>query len=67
MTHVYILTITDGADFGRVKHHSAWASHDGASGKAQAVVETLINEDTHGLGDTFDVDITQMEVNHAHS
>ena len=67
MTHVYILTITDGADFCRTKHHSVWASHDGARAKAQTVVDALIAEDTSGLGDTFDVDICQMEVNHAHT
>ena len=67
MTHVYILTITDLADFGRVKYHSVWASHDGAQAKAQTVVDALIAEDTSGLGDTFDVDICKMEVNHAHT
>lgn len=66
MTHVYILTITDQADFGKVRHHSAWASHEGAYQKSQQVVTDLIaSEAHHGLGDTFDVDINQMEVNHA--
>lgn len=64
MTHVYILTIIDEADFCRTRHHSVWASYDGAHKKSQQVVKALIaSESHHGLGDTFDVDITQMEVN----
>lgn len=62
MTHVYILTITDQADFGRVKNHSVWSSHVGAQSKADEVVEALVEADTSGLGDTYDVDICQMEV-----
>lgn len=62
MTHVYILTITDGADFGRTKHHSVWSSHTGAQSKANEVVEALVKSDTSGLGDTFHVDICQMGV-----
>lgn len=65
MTHIYILTITDQADFNRVRHHSAWASYRGAYQKSQQVVTDLIASEAHyGLGDTFDVDINQMEVNH---
>lgn len=64
MTYVYTLTITDWADFGRTKHHSVWSSHTGAQSKADEVVETLVKSDTSGLGNTFDVDICQMEVRH---
>jgi len=64
VAHVYILTITDGADFGRTKHHSVWSSYTGAQSKADEVVEALVKSDTSGLGDTFDVDICQMEVRH---
>lgn len=63
MSHVYILTITDQADFGRVKNHSVWASYDSAQRYAQALVATMVARDTSGLGDTYDVDICQMEVN----
>ena len=66
MTHVYILTITDQADFGRVKHHSVWSTHAGATNCAQAVVRSLVlkgMQDPYDLGDTYDTDICQMEVN----
>ena len=63
MTHVYILTITDQADFGRVKHHSAWASYQSAETFARSMTATLVAKDTSGLGDTYDTDICQMEVN----
>lgn len=63
MTHVYILTITDLADFDMVKDHSVWASYASAQIYAQALVATLVAKDTSGLGDTFDINIRQMEVN----
>jgi len=63
MTYVYILTITDLADFSRTKHHSVWASYDGAQDKAHSVIDVLTANDDSGLGNTYDIDICQMEVN----
>ena len=67
MIHVYILTITDRADFYRTKHYSVWASYDGAQGKAHSVIDVLTANDDSGLGNTYDIDICQMEVNYAHT
>jgi len=64
VTHVYVLTVTDRAFFGRTKHHSTWSSRTGAQSKADEVVKALVKADTSGLGNTYDVDICQMEVNH---
>ena len=63
MTHVYILTITDMADFGKVKNHSVWATHNSAQTYADALVASMVARDTSGLGNTYDIDICQMEVN----
>jgi len=41
-----------------------WPSYTGAQSKADEVVEALVKSDTSGLGDTFDVNICQMEVRH---
>lgn len=66
MTHVYILTIRDEANFCRVEHHSVHSTYDGAALRSAAVVHDLIARDAHhGLGDTFSVDICQMEVDPA--
>ena len=67
MTHVYILTVTDHSDFGRVCHQSVWSSWAGADAHANGTVlpeikETLEPEYHRALG----VDICQMEVHHAH-
>lgn len=64
MTSVYVLTVTDLADFGQVKHHSAWTSFDGAQAKAHEVIDVLTQDDDSGLGNTYDIDITQLAVNH---
>ena len=64
MTHIYILTITDTANFSRVEHHSVWDSYENAQVKARDVVRDLVHRDwLLGLGDTFDVDICQMDIN----
>lgn len=64
MTHIYILTITDMGNFGQVEHHSVWDTYDNAQVKARDVVRDLIHRDRHhGLGDTFNVDICQMDIN----
>lgn len=64
MPHIYILTITDTANFSRVEHHSVWDTYENAQVKARDVVRDLVHRDRHlGLGDTFDVDICQMDIN----
>ena len=65
MKNVYILTITDKADFGRVKHHSIWRTYARALQCAQEVTKTLAQkgkEDPRNLGNTYNTDIIQMEV-----
>lgn len=60
---VYILTITDQADFCNVKHHSVWSTWEGANRHAEeVVVPALIAADTSDMGDTYDRDICQMRV-----
>ena len=64
MTHVFILTIKDTANFDRVEHHSVWDTYDNAQVKARDVVRDLVHRDRHhGLGDTFKADICLMNIN----
>lgn len=66
MAHVYILTITDQANFQQVEHHSVWDTYENAQLKADEVRYALIERDKyHGLGDTFHVDICLMGVHTA--
>jgi len=62
MGYVYILTITDSADFDQVKQYSVWTSQQSAETYAKSLVSTLVAKDTSGFGDTYKVDILQMEV-----
>ena len=64
MTHVCILTITDRANFERVEHQSVWDTYTHAKDKAEQVKKYLIKRDQHhGLGDTFDINISIMYIN----
>ena len=64
MTHIYILTIKDMANFGRVEHHSVWDTYDNAVAKARDVVRDLVHRDRRqGLGNTFNADICLMNIN----
>jgi len=62
MGYVYILTITDSADFDKVKQYSVWASRQSAETYAKSLISTLVAKDISGFGNTYKVDIRQMEV-----
>ncbi len=64
MAYVFILTITDTANFSKCENYSVWNSQSGAEEHAKLVKYGLIARDKyHGLGDTFNVSIVKMEVN----
>lgn len=55
---IYILTVTDGANFHSEEHVSVWDTMANAIVKGEKVKARLRKRDNHlGLGDTFRVDI----------
>jgi len=61
MTQVFILTVSDRADFGRVVHYLAWSSREGAQQKADQVVQALLADEPQ-FGDTFEIEVQAEKV-----
>jgi len=66
MSHIYILTITDQADFNRVIHTSAWHNRAQAEQHGVLVKYERLESDKHhfmdGLGDTYSATVEAVSM-----